>query len=223
MILWTSCRRISTCETVSSTCTVRVKKHITTEWQVTFPLISCSTMFSGLRSLWMILFSCRYWIPEPGAEGGGFTERKRHVWHEHAARGANAGHTDIVEQRQHFTLFQTATVFRFAQHLEATQTQICHRCSESMGWRPNLIICTAVVGKKQISHKQYGTVKHPKQLQGIFFRATDRCLTDNSRDITRLTRIFKNPTGSRTNHLSDWGKLIWKSWSAAAPRSWLNL
>lgn len=39
----------------------------TTKWQFTFPLISCSTMFSGLRSLWMILFLCRYWIPEPGA------------------------------------------------------------------------------------------------------------------------------------------------------------
>lgn len=34
----------------------------------TFPLMSCSTIFSGLRSLCMILFSWRYWIPDPGAE-----------------------------------------------------------------------------------------------------------------------------------------------------------
>lgn len=83
MILWTSCRRISTCETVFSRSTVKQKKHKTTKWQFTFPLISCSTMFSGLRSLCMILFSCRYWIPDPGAESSGFTERwgsERHVW-----------------------------------------------------------------------------------------------------------------------------------------------
>lgn len=65
----------------------------TTACRVTFPLISCSTMFSGLRSLCMILFSCRYWIPDPGAENTvvklndkhledasewrGFTEKKK--------------------------------------------------------------------------------------------------------------------------------------------------
>lgn len=35
------------------------------KYWVTFPLTSCSTMFSGLRSLCMILFSCKYWMPEP--------------------------------------------------------------------------------------------------------------------------------------------------------------
>lgn len=37
------------------------------DWLLTFPLMSCSTMFSGLRSLWMILFSWRYWIPDPAS------------------------------------------------------------------------------------------------------------------------------------------------------------
>lgn len=46
--------------------TSKQKRH-QNDWQLTFPLMSCSTMFSGLRSLCMILFSWRYWIPDPAA------------------------------------------------------------------------------------------------------------------------------------------------------------
>lgn len=67
MILWTSWERENTRQTLTWKWTVK-----TTNCQRTFPLISCSTMFSGLRSLCMILFSCRYWIPEPGAESTRF-------------------------------------------------------------------------------------------------------------------------------------------------------
>ena len=39
-------------------------------------------MFSGFRSLWMILFSCRYWIPAPITEE---IERERDAdRHQHA-------------------------------------------------------------------------------------------------------------------------------------------
>lgn len=50
--------------------TVRVCRQTGSQQEaaLTFPLTSCSTMFSGFRSLWMILFSWRYWIPDPAAE-----------------------------------------------------------------------------------------------------------------------------------------------------------
>lgn len=78
-------------------------------------------MFSGFMSLWIILFSCRYWIPEPG-----FGRERQHVLAVlHLERIAllkkRRKNTYAVKQHKDFGLLQTTAVLWFVQKLKQAE------------------------------------------------------------------------------------------------------
>lgn len=77
-----------------------------TEMWLTFPPSSWRTIFSGFKSLCIILFSCKYWIPDP----------ERHVWFNKKKK--NTFIKDIAEKIPPVSSILKATCF----HTELLRT-----------------------------------------------------------------------------------------------------